>query len=851
MADQRENDLYPTGLGLSFDGELNASEPQQHDAFQGLREVEDSNDESFDDFDRDFTNDAEHRTESLRVTVDHAPAGAHEVGSQPGSAFSPSSSEGDEDAEDEVEEQDENNNDFEQAEEWHDVEIHNPYPQPPVEQYLVYPAISGSTDGDEIDHIYRVDPRSGRCSPLHREKGQNRYGFREKMNEYTPRPSKRQKILTSPPVSPNNNTGMPADMGVTPEPSPEAEEDDHAVSPLSQHEASEPALEQHSSTNKRVWSEEDEEDTSWVSVAIADVTGSRRGSAESITADFPEHDTGSANVPESSDDAANALSPVSPIDRDGALNALRDDSDRNEEDTTATSPEASEQYPDSSQESATVTIVVDPAVDLPPSHMRDPTSPDPAGPERLTGLTPEEGIDIWWQWHDRLEKPSFNTNRNPFNQDKSGDFKYAIDSSGRDEAADVLSKRRFILNRLTSRDVVCISDTMGDVERTLEHMRTQMLKYRHQRNEYRLDREFLEGKIGRRDETIQEMDGRITRRDNTIREQEDRIREKQEELDETQEVVSQAVEDARYFGAQKEKAVEAAKAMRAQKETAVEAVEAMRVEKEKLAKMLEQKIDEAQRELGSRKQPLQFGSIMTVISQAPVAGEASDPLRHESQLQSRIDDLTRQLSESQASRATLDETCTALHGRIAELEQALAEQDQRAEIKRLEADNVAWQVYADESIARIQAELDAAHEEASGLKDALLEHGWSAYAPSRKHTMPLMSDQGTQTETRVSSALPRSPAKAAPAPSRATKKQPQPTHEKVSNQPSNWADRRKAIMQSPSAVEELEVRRVARKKRQAVELERLDQFRQSMETFLNLDELPHFPMEAGRVAVAV
>jgi len=839
MADQRENDVSPTGLGLGFDAESNASEPQQHHAFQRPREVENSNDESFDDFDRDFTNDAEHRAESLRVTVDHAPADAHEVGSEPGSAFSPSSSEGDE-------EQDEDDNEFEQAEERQDVGIYDPDSLPPAEPHPTHPAIRGKNDHNAI---YRVDPLNGRLYPMHPETNKDEFAFKAKMDQYSNRPSKRQKILTSPPMSPDYNTGMPASMGVIPEPSPEAEEDDHVVSPLSQHEASEPALEQHASATKRVWSEEDEEDTSWVSVAIADVTGSRRGSAESITAELPEHDTGDANGSEPSDATVNALSLVSPIDRDGALNALRDHSDRNEEDTTATLPEAPGQYPDSSQESATVTIAVDSAVDLPPSHMRDPTSPDPAGPEQLTGLTPEEGIKIWWQWHDRLENPSFNTNRNPFNQDKSGDFKYAIDSSGRNEAADVLSKQRFFLNRLTSRDVVCISDTMGDVERTLEYMRMQMLKYRHQRNEYRLDREFLEGKIGRRDETIQELDGRITRRDNTIREQEDRIREKQEELEETEGVVSQAVEDARYFGAQKEKAVKAAKAMRAQKETAVEAVEAMRAEKEKLAKMLEEKIDEAQRELGSRNKPLEFASIMTVISQDPVAGEAPDSLRHESQLQSHIDDLTRQLTESHASRATLNETCTALHGRIAELEQALAEQDQRAEIERLEGEIAEWREYADQSAAFVQADLDAAHEEASGLKDALLEHGWSAYAPSRKSTRPLMSDQGTQTEVRAPSALPRSPVKAAPAPSRATKKQP--TQKKAPSQPSNWAERRKAIMQSPSAVEELEVRRVAREKRQALELERLDQFRQSMEAFLNFDELPHAPMGAGRVAVAV
>jgi hypothetical protein len=926
MADQRENDISPTGLGLSFDDTSNASEPQ-HDDLQGPREVEDLTDENFHDFDRDFTNDVEHRDESLRVTVDHNPADSHEVGSQPGSAFSPSSSEGDEDAADEVEEQDENDDNVEQAEEWHDADTDNPTPLPAAEPHPIYPAIRGMEDQNAI---YRVDPLNGELYPMHKETIRNEFVFKAKMDQYSNRPSKRQKILTSPPLSPDYNnpgdTRMPADMGVIPEPSPEAEEDNPAVSPMSQHEASKPASEQHAFTTDRVWSEEDEEDMSWVSGAIAEVTGSRRGSAESVTADLPANDTGNADIPEASDDAVSPLSPVSPLDKAGALDALKDDSDPNVEDTEETPSELPDQHPEGSQESAAAPMVVEPVSDLPPLHERDPTSPNPAGPEFLTGLTPEEGIKIWWQWHDRPDKPSFNTNRNPLNQDKSGDFKFTIDGSGKEEAAVVLSKQRFLLNRMKSRDVTCISNTMSDVERALEYMRLQMLKYRHQRNEYKLDVKYLEGKVGRRDDTIRDQDDRIVRRNNTIQEQEDKIQEKQKEINDAEKIFFQAVEQVRDMGTQKEKAFEAAKAMRAQREEALEAVKAMRAEKENLTKMLEQRIDEAQRELGGRKEPLQFASIMTVISQDPVAGGASHSNQHELQLQSRIDDLTRQLTESQASRTTLDETYTALHGRIAELEKELARiiseqldnatkgqtqaeadelraqlqtrldieselaqlqtrnneledelrtlamtrranagsdtdltdriqgadvraQEQQADIERLQAESVAWQQYADESIAAMQAELDAAHDEGNGLKDALLEHGWSAYAPSRKHTMPLMNDQGTQTETRAPSALPQPPVKAFPATLKATKQQQ--THKQAFGQPSNWSDRKKAIMQSPSAVEQLETLRVAREKRQAEELERLDQIRQRMEAYWNLDEQLYVPLEARRVAVAV
>jgi len=879
MADQRENDESPTGLGLTLDNAPNASEPQ-HDTSETPREVEDPTDESFDDFDRDFTDDVESRAEPLRVNVDHTPADAHEINSQPGSAFSPSSSEGDEDAEDEnkVVEQDEDNNGFEHAEEWHDADNRDPAPPLPIEPQPIYRAISGSTDGNDIDHIYRVDPLSGRWSPLHPGTGRNREDFKERMKEYSPQPSKRRKVLTSPPVSPDFNTGLPAGMGVIPEPSPEAEEDDHIVSPLSEHEASEPAVEQHASANKRVWSEEDEEDTSWVSGAIAEVTGSRRGSMESSTADLPENDTGDAIVPESSEDTVSPLSPVSPLDKAGALDALRDDPDTGVEDDVATSSAIPDQHQQSSQESAVAPIAADPGSESSPSHMRDPTSPEFAGPELLTGLTPEEGIKLWWQWHDQLDYPSFNTNRNPHNQDKSGDFKYTIDGSGKDDAAAVLSKQRFLLNRMTSREVRSVSNAMSDVERTLEYMRLQMLKYRHQRNEYRLDAKYLEGKVGRRDVTIKELDDRIARRDNTIQEHE-------EEIDLAKNGFFKAVEGARVLGVEKEKAFKAANAMHAQKQAAEEAVDAMRAEKEKLAKMLEQKINEAQLELGGRKQPLEFASIMTVISQSPISSEegladgASKNLDDDTtdQLQAEVNELRTQsqkLTDIESELAACKSDSAQLQSRKDELEVELrtlamtrrgdagsdedladrigaAEalvQDMRTEIERLQGESVAWQTYADDSIAMIQAELDAAHEESSALKDALLEHGWSAYAPSRKNTRPLMSDQGTQTEIRAVPALPRAPVKAVPAPSRTTKKQQ--IHEEAPNQPSSWTSRRKAIMQSPRAVEELRSRRVARTKRQAEELGRLDQIRQSMAAILNLDELPYVPIEAGRAAVA-
>ena len=914
MADQRENDVSPTGLGLSFNDEPNAIE-SQHDAFEGPREVEDLTDENFDDFDRDFTNNVENRAEPLRVTVDNAPADAHEANSQPGSAFSPSSSEGDRDAEVEVEEQDEDDNDFEQAEEWHDVDTRDPSSLPPFEAHPVYPAIRGRDHGDGTTDIYRVDPRTGgRRSPLHPDNGQHGYGFRRKMDGYSLRTSKRQRILTSPPVSPDYNTGMPVGIGVIPEPSPEAEEDSHVVSPLSQHEFSKSALEQHSSASKRVWSEEDEEDMSWVSVAIADVATSRRGSTENFAANMPEHDDEGATVPESSDDTVDPLSPVSPLDKAGALDALKDDSDPG-------------QYPESSQESAAVFSPA-PVYVPPPSNMRDPTSPDPEGPELLTGLTPQQGIDAWWAWHDQLDRPSIKSNRNPYNQDKTGDLNIISDSLAVNEATNVLSKQRFLLNTFCNKDITCVSNAMSDVERTREYMKLQMLKYRSQRNTLRSETDYLEGRISRRDQTIQEQLDRIARRDETIQDQDEEIH---------------AAKNG-FFNA-----MEAVKSMGIQKEKAEQAVKAMSAEKEKLARVFEeyqkdaqQKIDKAQRELGSRKEPLQFASIMTVISQEPVAGDTSEKdtllarneslLQEKERLQMENERLIAQLSESLVSRSTLDKTCTALYSKVAELEQDLVNkaseelkgateiqmqaeadelraqlqkkaaieselaackthsaqlqsrkddfeielensamacqtkaglaavkdsveaavalaQDRQATIERLQAEIGDWQKYADETAAILEAERDASREEASELKDALLEHGWSAYAPSRKHTtMPTTSDRGTQTERRAPSTLPRSPSKAVPAPLQETKKQP--LHTTSSDQSKRWAARKEVILKSQSAVEELEARRVVREERQAAELERLDQIRQNMCAILKLEELPYVPVEARTTAVA-
>jgi hypothetical protein len=359
---------------------------------------------------------------------------------------------------------------------------------------------------------------------------------------------------------------------------------------------------------------------------------------------------------------------------------------------------------------------------------------------------------------------------------------------------------------------------------------------------------------------------------------------------------------------------------------ALEAVERLVAQKQKLAKEYEkykgdtqQSIDEAQRELGIRKRPLQISSIMTVISEEPIAvadGEVGP-----------------QLSDSQAARATLDNTCTELHDRIAQLEEELASKaneeldhatksqlqaeannlraqlqrkadiesdlaasrvqsaelqsrkddieaeledrnmtrranagstatlaqrveaadalarEQQATIERLEAENVAWQKYADESDAAVQAEKDALREKANALEGALLEHGWSSYAPSRKHTLPPVTDQGTQTETRASSARPKKPVKAAPVPVRAAKKQQ--VHAEAFKNPSGWTSRKQAILREQSVVAELESRRVAREDRQAEELKRLDRIRHRLGASLDVDELTYVPSEARMVAVAV
>jgi hypothetical protein len=880
MVDQRKNDKHPTRLGLTFEHQEFSSQ-SQHDALEGQREVEDPTDESFADFDGDFTDDTDQHAASLRVIVENAPRDAHDFEPQPASAFSPSSSEGDnEDDDNDSGEQDRYDNDSRTIEEQHDVGI----------RYTPPPAFRGSTGKDDIYDIYRVNPFTSELYPMYPSTGRSAHRVKRKKEQYSNRPSKKRTVLTSPPVSPNNNTGLPTQVGVLPEPSPEAEAEGngHVLSTVEPYERPRSALGQHASDVNRVWSEEDEDDTSWVSDAIAEVTGSLTGSAES------SHDAGDEDHPEPSDDADRPLSPVSPLDKAGALDALRADSDPNVEDHTATWSEMPDRHLESFQDGAAPPMEVAPVPVKMPAHLRDPTSPDPDGPETLTGLTPLEGIETWWEWRDR--KTSFNDKRNPYNQDKTGDLKAIFDSDDKDEAADVLSKQRFILNQKVSRGVTVVSDAMREVELSQEYVKLSMLKYRHQRNhfredavKFRLDAKLFKERVGRRDQTIEEQDDALLEHEQAI-----------EKLK-----IDKDRASTQFYNA-----------LAAVKETVAQ--------NEKLAAIFErykrdtqQTIDDARRELGIRNRPLQMASIMTVISEEPVAAADHDAgekerLHNENrelserlskstavaqdiqsnipdlglqlagscedrlQLQARVDDLTKELSESQATRATLDNSCTELHDRVAQLEQELEDldmtrranagstatlserveaaealaRDQQATIERLEAENVTCQQYADESAAAIRVERNAAREEANALEGALLEHGWSSYAPSRKHTLVSVNDQGTQTDKRASSARPKILVKERiPAPVRAVKKQQ--LHTEASRNPSGWAARKQAIMQQQAVAVELESRRAAREKRQAVELERLDQIRQRMGAMLNVDGRSYVPLEARMVAVAV
>jgi hypothetical protein len=112
-----------------------------------------------------------------------------------------------------------------------------------------------------------------------------------------------------------------------------------------------------------------------------------------------------------------------------------------------------------------------------------------------------------------------------------------------------------------------------------------------------------------------------------------------------------------------------------------------------------------------------------------------------------------------------------------------------------------------------------------------------------------VTDQGTQTETRASSARPKKPVKAAPVPVRAAKKQQ--VHAEAFKNPSGWTSRKQAILREQSVVAELESRRVAREDRQAEELKRLDRIRHRLGASLDVDELTYVPSEARMVAVAV
>lgn len=827
MADQRENTTNPTGLGISYTDASNPPETQR-DAPEGQIEVAHPIDEEFTYFDRDFTDGTEKHAEPLRGIVDNAPANASDIESQPTSAFSPSSSEGGADADDGGAEQDDDVNNSEQAEERYDVDARDDLPPSSGKPIYVPNRVLGTWiredndwDLNRANHYYgKVPLHSKTESEIRRYNNRKSAEYRDALRFCGPQPSPLQTASTpDSPLSPENTQSTMV-IGILPEPSPGAEDID-ALSPPSDHAATprpESAMGQHRLVALRKWSDEDEDDTSWVAGAIEEVTGSRRGSGESTPEDLPkvgyvdndtslapetptlqqdraEHDDDNPDIDGVIDQLISPLSPVSPLDEAEAPSALADRSlpatmanlASNIVGCVAESSTTSSQDVENFRETVPATELFGPRYEMTLAELHAALSPDFDGPETLTRLTPQEGMESWKEWYDRnkAQPQRFRTSRIADTDGQSGDLNLHIDTD-RGDAADLLRGQRLLLkqaapalSKYTERvervaNIELIigktdENRVADRESLQEFVKLQMLKYRYQRNEFYDKAREEKNRVGRRNQELAEEREMAKRRNQEI-----------------------------------QAAHEGFEALLGQLHITAEENMKLRVLAEQHTKTTQQNADN-----------LQMSSVMTIISQDPViTGEA---FRHGSTRRANTGSTSELLDRIEAAD--------------------LLTRDQQTIIGSLQAENFAWQKYVDESVAALEAERDAAIEEAKSLNDALLEHGWSAFAPSRKQTMRSVNDQGTQTERRTPSVRLQSLLEARPAPLQATRQLQ--SHLQVARQSPSWADRKEAIMQQPGAAQELESRRAAREKRQALELESLEWFQQRMKVSLEAGKLSY------------
>lgn len=893
MADQREQPLEPIVSGSS-PADVTDLYEEDHEESNGQREVDHLFDE--DSADEDTTDETEQHDEPLRIDTDtNALQNVSDNASPPGSAFSPDSSDEDDDADDEAEGEDNDTESYE-ADEWEGFSDSNvPYSPP----FVPIPAVWGIPDVDKKEIILYRGPRNNNATLYHSERRLSDPETRR--NKIKAHQEAENRIVMPTPLrttsSPDSPESPKNKQSVLPGPNPEAG-DRYVVSPLQEGDLiprPQSAL-GHRRSSTWDWSGEDddeEEDSEWLKNAIKEIKTPRRKSEGSLSENLPSRSTvqvylaGNAGVPLTPDhdtepvsdnagppdDPVSPISPVDPSDQPDAVNDSTDEpshdsdlpaslrvgtSESNIGDGAMVSSQADQE---THLPTPTAPEGFNPVFDTAYARSQVPISPDPDGPETLTGLTPQEGIDAWWEFHNRTQPRPFRTNRNPDIQDETGDLTPMDDSSDREDAADFLSKQRFLLKQQEPEITVeCASE---DHKKTQEQLTIQMLKYRYQRNQTWYDLKDSEARVARRDKWITELEQRVAKSDQ-------KIAHLTHDLDLTEHQYFVTKMQTEKLESQLGDCHGHGRELRAQVEDLSERLKESQescANHDGICAELQAKIDELEEKLvsvendeshKSTERQLQAEAETLRQQLRKCEDELVACRAHSEQLQSRKDELeveletlrmTQQANDSSASnlsdraqaaeelardrQAIIDDLEARLSSRDSELTNARVASSQANEKYRdLEANKDKVQKDLDGSNtanATLQTDLDAARREVEILREELrlrretsLEQTKLSSSPSPGPGARPSDECGTQKDTRDPSITPQQSARTR----QNLEKLEETFHEEFSQEPPGWAERRRAIMRQPEMIRQLEARRAIREARQAVEREKTERISQ-------------------------
>ena len=690
MADQTGESAAPTGLGINVIDDVaqetqpGSTLPERMEESDGLATVKD-------------TDAPGQHNEPLEVVTDHASAPGNNNEPPPKSDFS-FSSEDDEDADDEGQEEDDNEVDDEM--DWESEAPNNAPCQPHEEPIRAVLGVKG-----EHEDVFRENPYHRELPPDKRRPFRYHYRsdsdsdehkkYREKVREefemqvepnVVVRPSPlRTASSADSPLSPKKTKPV-GDAEILPEPTPELRDRDVASSledreltarPPTQNPTVLPTL-----AGGFDWSEEDEEDTTWFEQAVGTPSASRRGSGTSLeqasTADQTPADAGDKGLTNQE-----SLSLVSPIDQVGGTGNEMVVCESGADDETIYKSEASEHEMQMSHRDVTASVSFQPSFagaedpDSPAevqSPMTDqdtrpfapvfeaeqhanrgraisPTSPNFNGPEPLTGLTPEEGLEAWWAWRDRTktDERTFRNNRNFANQRDTGDLNPTNRRQDAPEALEYLNAQRLTLHQqlnvekehlqeMARRSYGFSEAIKFDLKSTQEYIKLRMLKYRAERNRF-FDRAVDEyQRVERRNEQIKGLNANLREAEQAYfqllaekesiepalqkeREKRERLKakyqEKSEDLDAYKRAAERSGEDLRSA-----RAKEAKRAAPLQFSSIIEvAQKPMSDSGEKPVSGTNEKPTQARE--SKHAAPLQFSNITEIYSQEPVGSPPS------------------------------------------------------------------------------------------------------------------------------------------------------------------------------------------------------------------------------------